>query len=89
MNKLYSEEEIERRRSCSAETVKFAIEAAKSNTAKAKRLITFAERSHQQGEKNSQFGKMWIHSLEERKSKRINNNEPIPSGWIKGRKMFK
>ena len=50
---------------------------------------TFSEIGHQQGEKNSQFGKMWIHSLEERKSKRINNNEPIPSGWIKGRKMFK
>lgn len=41
------------------------------------------------GEKNSQFGKMWIHSLEERKSTRINNNEPIPNGWKKGRKMFK
>lgn len=41
------------------------------------------------GEKNSQFGKMWIHSLEERKSTRINNNEPIPTGWLKGRKMFK
>lgn len=50
---------------------------------------SFAKINHQQGEKNSQFGKMWIHSLEERKSKRINNNEPIPTGWMKGRKMFK
>lgn len=50
---------------------------------------TFTEIEHQKGEKNSQFGKMWIHSLEERKSTRINKNDPIPKGWIKGRKMFK
>ncbi|AZU98596.1 putative GIY-YIG family Seg-like homing endonuclease [Acinetobacter phage AbTZA1] len=50
---------------------------------------TFAEIKHQQGEKNSQFGKMWIHSLELRKSTRINKDEPIPEGWNKGRKMFK
>ncbi|WBF78789.1 endonuclease [Acinetobacter phage vB_AbaM_DLP2] len=50
---------------------------------------TFAEINHQQGEKNSQFGKMWIHSLELRKSTRINKTDPIPEGWNKGRKMFK
>lgn len=50
---------------------------------------TFAKINHQQGEKNSQFGKMWIHSLELRKSTRINKNDPIPEGWNKGRKMFK
>ncbi|QQM13881.1 SegB-like homing endonuclease [Acinetobacter phage Morttis] len=50
---------------------------------------TFAEIKHQQGEKNSQFGKMWIHSLELRKSTRINKTDPIPEGWNKGRKMFK
>lgn len=60
-----------------------------SEESKAKARDSFAKINHQQGEKNSQFGKMWIHSLEERKSKRINNNEPIPTGWIKGRKMFK
>ncbi|EQA7786718.1 hypothetical protein ACX818_001309 [Acinetobacter baumannii] len=50
---------------------------------------TFAEIKHQQGEKNSQFGKMWIHNLELKKSTRINKNDPIPEGWNKGRKMFK
>lgn len=50
---------------------------------------TFAKIEHQKGSKNSQFGKMWIHSLSERKSIRINKNDPIPNGWIKGRKMFK
>lgn len=49
---------------------------------------TFSETNHQQGEKNSQFGKMWIHSIKERKSTRINKNDPIPEGWTKGRKMF-
>lgn len=50
---------------------------------------TYSEIEHQKGSKNSQFGKMWIHSLEEKKSTRINKNDPIPDGWIKGRKMFK
>ena len=40
------------------------------------------------GSKNSQFGKMWIYSLEDKKSTRINKNDSIPYGWIKGRKMF-
>ena len=42
---------------------------------------------HQQGEKNSQFGMMWIHSLDEKVSKRIKKTDPIPEGWFKGRKM--
>ncbi|AWY10288.1 putative Seg-like homing endonuclease [Acinetobacter phage AM101] len=50
---------------------------------------TFKEIKHQQGEKNSQFGKMWIYSLELKQSKRINKHDPIPVGWNKGRKMFK
>ncbi|QAU04005.1 putative Seg-like homing endonuclease GIY-YIG family [Acinetobacter phage Henu6] len=40
-------------------------------------------------EQNSQFGKMWIYSLELKQSKRIDKNDPIPEGWNKGRKMFK
>ena len=40
-------------------------------------------------ERNSQFGKMWIYSLELKQSKRINKNDLIPEGWNKGRKMFK
>lgn len=46
-----------------------------------------ARNKHQQGEKNSQFGMMWIHSLDEKVSKRIKKTDPIPEGWFKGRKM--
>lgn len=49
----------------------------------------FNEIKHQQGEKNSQFGTMWICNLELRENKKIKSNEQIPEGWIKGRKMFK
>ena len=41
----------------------------------------------QKGSNNSQYGMMWIYSLEEKISKRINKNEVIPEGWYKGRKM--
>lgn len=37
------------------------------------------------GKDNSQFGKMWIYSIDEQKSIRINKNDPIPDGWVKGR----
>ena len=46
-----------------------------------------AKNNHQKGEKNSQFGMMWIHSLDEKVSKRIKKTDPIPEGWFKGRKM--
>lgn len=39
------------------------------------------------GEKNSQYGKIWIHSLEHKISKRINKEECIPEGWHLGRKI--
>ena len=39
------------------------------------------------GKENSQYGTMWIHSLELKVSKRINKNDDIPEGWYKGRKM--
>ena len=43
--------------------------------------------THMKGSNNSQYGMMWIYSLEEKISKRINKNEIIPEGWFKGRKM--
>lgn len=39
------------------------------------------------GKENPQYGMIWIYSLEEKISKRINKNEVIPEGWYKGRKM--
>ncbi len=38
---------------------------------------------HQKGEKNSQFGKMWI--TDGMCNDKINKDSPIPSGWRKGR----
>lgn len=40
----------------------------------------------QKGEKNSQFGTIWIHNLETNQSKKIKRNDIIPNGWLKGRK---
>ena len=37
--------------------------------------------------KNSQYGSMWIHSLEAQRSMKIKKNDPIPEGWTIGRKM--
>ena len=38
-------------------------------------------------EQNSQFGLRWIHNLELKVSKRIKNDEALPSGWNEGRKI--
>jgi hypothetical protein len=49
-----------------------------------KRKKTYSEREHQKGEKNSQFGSMWItNGFENRK---IKKTDLIPEGWDKGRK---
>lgn len=45
------------------------------------------ENKHQQGEKNSQFGTRWIHSLIEKKSKKIKKTDPLPYNWYEGRKI--
>lgn len=49
----------------------------------AKRTATFAKTGHQQGEKNSQFGKMWI--TDGTSSRTISKGDEIPAGWRKGR----
>lgn len=50
-----------------------------------KRIAKFKEIGHQQGEKNSQAGTMWItNSIE---NKKIKKTQPIPEGWSKGRKI--
>ena len=52
-----------------------------------KQKATYNISEHQKGNKNSQYGTMWISSLTEEKSKKHSKNEPIPIGWIKGRKF--
>jgi hypothetical protein len=41
---------------------------------------------HQQGEKNSQFGTMWI--TDDRVNRKIKKTDPIPEGWKRGRKIL-
>jgi hypothetical protein len=55
--------------------------------ARLKRKETMKSNSHQRGEKNSNFGNMWI--TDGTNSKVIKKTELIPSGWIKGRKIKK
>ena len=39
------------------------------------------------GDKNSQFGTMWITNPESGESKKIKKDTIIPDGWVKGRRM--
>jgi hypothetical protein len=59
--------------------------AANSEEAKQKRKETYAKIGHNQGEKNSQFGSMWI--TNGTKNKKIGKDEVIPECWNKGRKL--
>ena len=62
----------------------------KANTpeANAKRKATFLETGHSQGEKNSQFGKIWISNVLTKEVKRITINDNIPEGWVRGKKGY-
>ena len=57
----------------------------KHHTDKAKKKISKANKVKQKGERNSQYGTMWI--TDGFASKKINKNDPVPNGWYKGRKM--
>jgi len=39
----------------------------------------------QGGERNSQYGTMWIYSMTEKKNDKIKRGAPIPEGWVAGR----
>lgn len=55
-----------------------------------KKKIGAANSARQSGSGNSNFGNVWIHSLVEKKSIRVPNEELeswLSKGWIKGRKM--
>jgi len=54
-----------------------------SESAKAKRKETFAKIGHQKGEKNSNFGTMWITNGTE--NKKVKKTDNIPDGWYRGR----
>ncbi len=58
-------------------------ELANSAEALKKKKDTFQTIQHQHGEKNSQYGTMWITDGSE--NRKIRKNEDIPQGWKKGR----
>lgn len=59
----------------------------KCHTEETKRIIGAKNSARQSGSGNSHYGKMWIYSEKLKQSVRINKNDPIPDGWIKGRRM--
>lgn len=52
-----------------------------------KRKHRAAASINQSGKKNSQYGCRWIHNNELRESKRIDKFDPLPQGWVIGRKI--
>ena len=51
---------------------------------------THQKKENHKGEKNSQFGSVWVYHLEQKVSKKIKKEELqnyIDNGWIQGRKM--
>ena len=61
-------------------------ESANSAQSITKKKITYADINHQQGEKNSQYGRMWISDPLTKEVRRLEKNESIPEGWIRGKK---
>lgn len=61
--------------------------AAASEEANKKRIATFAERQHAQGEKNSQFGTCWVYNQEHTlKIKKHELEQYLQLGYARGRK---
>ncbi len=58
-------------------------ELANTEEAKKKRKQTFARNGHSVGEKNSQFGSMWI--TDGVSNKKIKSGNAVPAGWRLGR----
>jgi hypothetical protein len=72
----------------SGKSLRLAVEAAKSTEARQKRKETFEKIAFQKGSKNSNYGKMWTTNLELKQYRMHPKTEPLPEGWIVGRKSF-
>lgn len=59
---------------------------ANTESAANKRKDTFKRIQHSKGEKNSQYGRYWISNIDTKEIKRINSDEIIPVGWVRGKK---
>ena len=66
--------------------VKIASQYANTSQSIEKKKSTFSKIGHQQGVKNSQYGKMWITNGTESKS--VPGHETIPEGWRRGRVLL-
>lgn len=64
--------------------------SGKTHTDESKKQMSISHKGKHDGQKNSQFGTMWIHSLTEKVSKKIKQDDFSTyeqQGWLKGRKM--
>ena len=59
----------------------------KTHSDETKRLIGEKNSNIQSGVGNSQYGSMWIHNIELKLNRKIKKSDPVPDGWIRGRKM--
>jgi hypothetical protein len=87
VNWLYHNDQNFRKRQIehSRKAQKLGVELAKTEEARKKRKETFVKTKHQQGERNSQFGTMWI--TDGVKNRKIKKEDPIPEGYRKGRTL--
>jgi len=82
--KYHNDEEF---RSSAIEKLSMANIKSQTEEARGKRKQTMQKNGHAKGEKNSQFGRRWIYSLELKKSISIPKEQPVPDGWKEGRKL--
>jgi len=62
-----------------------ASDASKTPEAIEKRKETFKKNGSAQGEKNSQYGRIWISNPLTKEFKRLERSECIPDGWVRGK----
>ena len=68
------------------ERMKVLGEKAHSQAASIKRKDTFKKIEHSQGKNNSQFGRIWISNTVTKEIRRIDIDDVIPEGWVRGKK---
>jgi hypothetical protein len=59
--------------------------ASKTPEAIQKKKDTFERIGHSKGEKNSQYGRIWISNPLTKEFIRLERNEQIPDGWVRGK----
>lgn len=87
-NNLFYSKEFQKKYSWTRSPEHMKAIGSLSNTPDAisKKKETFKKIGHSQGEKNSQFGRIWISNVLTKEVKRITINDTIPTGWVRGKK---